>query len=316
MAIEVDQGCYLFDTKKEDEKTSNQTRPTRAGVVAGAARLAALAALAEADEPLPADDDDFFDSSESSEPEPEPDPPRTFRYNPVHDLESLWWIAVYFSVNKETRCAERTQSNAVASSSRSSTVPGSNHAESPQHRVTNHRLTRKQRTYARKLFYTEKDRILALRGGVTALDKHIRSLPKHIRKLGKKLILLRDTLCAHYTAIESAGRDVDKSAREETAVYSQFFQTFEAIVKDLLVQDIIVSPLPADSDEEGVKASSKASRISAQESTNISNQSKRKSGENEQQASSSSQPKKRKNSTSTGERRSARNRNKARTSAL
>ena len=96
MAIEVDQGCYLFDTKKEDEKTSNQTRPTRAGVVAGAARLAALAALAEADEPLPADDDDFIDSSESSEPEPEPDPPRTFRYNPVHDLESLWWIAVYF----------------------------------------------------------------------------------------------------------------------------------------------------------------------------------------------------------------------------
>jgi hypothetical protein len=28
--------------------------------------------------------------------------PRLFRYNPTHDLESLWWIAIYFVANKET----------------------------------------------------------------------------------------------------------------------------------------------------------------------------------------------------------------------
>lgn len=31
---------------------------------------------------------------------PPPTPP--FRYNPLHDLESLWWLAVYFTLNRET----------------------------------------------------------------------------------------------------------------------------------------------------------------------------------------------------------------------
>ena len=45
--------------------------------------------------------DSYLSSNASIQtPQPvEPSPP--FRYNPVHDVESLWWVAVYFIVNKE-----------------------------------------------------------------------------------------------------------------------------------------------------------------------------------------------------------------------
>ncbi|KAJ3555679.1 hypothetical protein NM688_g2445 [Phlebia brevispora] len=57
----------------------------------------------------------FFDDNDAREARgetpldtsPFPTPP-AFSYNPLHDLESLWWIAIYFIVNRVPRTSEDT----------------------------------------------------------------------------------------------------------------------------------------------------------------------------------------------------------------
>lgn len=184
-----------------------------------------------------------------------------FHYNPVHDLESLWWIALYFVINKETRPA--TSQPTAAGSSEPSTIthpnhedhtPSSSHADTPPQPGSNVPPDAETRfDCPRSLFYDGRARLAALRDtNNTALNGHLKWLPKHIFEIAQRLILLRNTLCRHYKKIEGPGNDVDELARTEKEIYMAFLGTFQDIRKLLENRDIIVSSLPPDPNESGL----------------------------------------------------------------
>ncbi|KAI0689292.1 hypothetical protein BC835DRAFT_1308429 [Cytidiella melzeri] len=161
---------------------------------------------------------------------------RSFKYNPTHDLESLWWVAAYFVVNKETFLAS------PRSSSDSPVTPTDLHSS----------LTEEQRTYARSLFYGYPERLVAMNSTrSTPIDEHMRSLPSYLSDVCEGLIKLRQKLRAHYEKIERPGYSIDKTVCSR--LYKVFIDTFAALVQGLETQDIIVKPIPRDPDQEGLR---------------------------------------------------------------
>lgn len=112
---------------------------------------------------------------------------RVFRYNPLHDLESLWWVAVYFLYRREI-----VQPTGVASSRQSESASWNPEA---------------QRAYADKIFCDQLARYIA----ITDADfgRNIEVLHPSIRPLASLLENVRVQLVAFYRKAEADTDSVD-----------------------------------------------------------------------------------------------------------
>ncbi|KAI0093394.1 hypothetical protein BDY19DRAFT_990038 [Irpex rosettiformis] len=263
MAVEVDSGRYLYGayTKREnnDEEQKKAVQPSVEDIAA------------EIIKPL-RDDGPFSSEDRGHElvhqyTEPVTNSGQIFLYNPTHDLESLWWIAVYFVVNRETSlvvpASSRDGPAPMKSYQRDITHPDPKHGVTQQEESTQevmaeqllhlnsnneasvvHNLDDTQREYVRSLFYDKSARALAIgRIAATPLDEHMEKLPAHLRAIGRQLIKLRQDLRMHYDTIESPGYEIDKMVCSKTRLYSAFRDAFISTLKILKPLDIITSPL-------------------------------------------------------------------------
>ena len=207
MAVEVYCGEYLFheDTEQEAEAEGDTRDPK--------AIIALRQQLAEGNlSPGSASDTSNSDDASSST-------PQDFLYNPVHDLESLWWIALYFIMNKETALSPQTPHHRDSAKTRS---------QAPVYA----KLTEGQREFARSLFFGPEARDLAMRSsGNTRFDQHLRALPSHLSTISSALIKLRKALCNQYKKIEKPEFVIDKTACG--SLYGLFMDTFKKIVQSL-----------------------------------------------------------------------------------
>ncbi|KAI0691277.1 hypothetical protein BC835DRAFT_1547500 [Cytidiella melzeri] len=221
MAVEVDQQVYIYAYESRKPKVGPKSidRYAAAFFRREKGNLAATG-----------------DSLSAPGPSQPPKSEKLFQYNPTHDLESLWWVAAYFVVNKETFLAS------PRSSSDTPVTPANSHS----------RLTEKQRTYARSLFYGSLPRVIAMSSTEdTPIDEHMRSLPSYLSRVCEALIELRKTLRAHYGTIEHPAFEIDKNVCNE--LYETFMDTFSALAEDLKDADIIVKPIPRDRNQEGLR---------------------------------------------------------------
>ena len=170
-------------------------------------------------------------------------PPQVFRYNPTHDLESLFWIAVYFVINKQTRPA--TPSDAPNHQPSTTSPPGGEAI--PSHHI----LGDDKLEYARTLFYGLDTRMKTLMSDAP-LKGHFESLPDPLARIGARLRMLRSILRDHYAEIEKPGYQIDQQVCQTRGLYVLFKAHFTNIVNILKPQDIIVSPLPYRQNAQGV----------------------------------------------------------------
>lgn len=144
-----------------------------------------------------------------------PDAP-IFRYNPLHDLESLWWVAVYFLVTRDVTSiggeppAERSVSDINA-----------------------------QRQWAEDIFWIGGNRRLPiLRTGYFFLDKVIPCLHPSLIQLAWEIEAARQYLVGAY---DSAEENVDVKFECAKGIHHMFALRFGNIVHDLETKDIEMS---------------------------------------------------------------------------
>ena len=183
----------------------------------------------------------------------------SFRYNPTHDLESLFWIALYFVVNKEAQPAASSKfpGSSRIMQSHTSNTPDHQSRSSPQTQSPDYKLDRKQRALAKDLFYDRSERVMVLLSG-NRLRQNFQERPKPLSEIGGYLCDLRDRLQQHYITIEKPGYQIDKSVCGNTGLYTAFKAYFKKIVNK--TEDVIVSPLLPDLDTDGVLPSASRSR--------------------------------------------------------
>lgn len=100
-----------------------------------------------------------------------------FRYNPLHDMESLWWMAIYFLCKRDLAATEAAGSEADA------------------------RRAANLRRWTDRLFYGALDRRFAVRDGDT-LECALSSLRPSLRLAAAMIRLWRRILVERYTRIE------------------------------------------------------------------------------------------------------------------
>ncbi|KAJ3552849.1 hypothetical protein NM688_g3933 [Phlebia brevispora] len=139
--------------------------------------------------------------------------PPIFRYNAVHDLESLWWIAVYFIV-----CYE---------------VADGDEKGSPD-------LSRSQRKLASELFWYPDSRLWALKHR-DYFREGVLSLHPSMRKIGLALEILRQEMVSVYLDIEhdvfTMGFNVAGS------LHHKFARCFHGLYKLLDKKDVVATAL-------------------------------------------------------------------------
>ena len=238
MAVEVDQGMYLSQLPGQgDQQPALPEDDRKTAMQRMADRLRGQAP------PLQTTLYQQLEQECSSN----PTPPQVFRYNPTHDLESLFWIALYFVVNKEAQLAPLPNH-----SSSSGTSDHRTHAASAQPApVLQYNLGDARLSFARELFYSPGPRVVALIAP-GPLHTHFGSRPAPLNKIGAELQKLRYWLYKHYTTIEQAGYKIDKDVCKNGGLYSLFITYFSAIAKILEEQDVTVSSLPIDRNMEGI----------------------------------------------------------------
>ncbi len=139
-----------------------------------------------------------------------------FRYNPIHDLESLWWSAVYFVLDMEMK-------------------PNSEAVDADEFHPTT-----QQRHYAEKLFYDASSR-LSVMLPTTRFFKHIvQSLHPSLHGIGIALEDVREELTSSYTLVEQNATTIDHNAAE--GLHSFVLQTFLEISESLEETDFEVRP--------------------------------------------------------------------------
>ncbi|KAI0088534.1 hypothetical protein BDY19DRAFT_906556 [Irpex rosettiformis] len=272
MAVEVDIGEYLYQTTPDAPGASNGKKKD---IDAIATRMNQRR---RGDNPGPRRDKRHAGTFVE----------QPFHYNPTHDLESLWWIGVYFVINKVT-------SPAIASDG-TPAVDSTDNVPSP----ATSSLTVEQRKYAGQLFYSYEARSKAMFPEVgSEFDKKAVGWPTHLNAICLELIELRKLLRKHYTIIERPGFVITNEVCDGiTELYETFRTTFTSLAGTLAAGDITVAPLPFDFDEKGVlhMAAQNSARASARGSSVKSNP-KRKSHTEEHSVASSSGSKKQKPNT-------------------
>jgi len=171
------------------------------------------------------------------------------RYNPLHDCESLWWIAAYFILNMESWAASDQGSS-----------------EQPQPQSM---LTLAQREYAGELFYGQAARMAAIYSGTKLENFLLYDLPPHFtRPIVEQMVYLRRVLSSRYRQIEKDLSTISKGACGP--LYDAFDVAFTEIARQLNGQDIFVTPISHRSRGGGTKAG-RASAIggSARKSVNV-----------------------------------------------
>ncbi|KAF7790466.1 hypothetical protein EIP86_001421 [Pleurotus ostreatoroseus] len=114
------------------------------------------------------------------------DPMPEFRYNPLHDMESLWWNAIYFTLNREIH-----------------EYAGEPLSTSPDRRSA-------QQLSARKLFYQLEGRLLALKfNGI--LRQRLGCLHPILKDVGNILEEMRLSLRTAYTEAEKSIAHMDSN---------------------------------------------------------------------------------------------------------
>lgn len=150
-----------------------------------------------------------------------------FRHNPLHDLESLWWIAVYFVVK---RVAYRTNPNKVDT------------------KWTSHA----QRAYATELFSCNATRYFVMK---RASD--FRSKMNIVHPSVKPIVLilsdLRDMLASRYTKAEKNAASIEYTCAD--GLHEKFIRAFTLISQAKKLQEIELVPF----DHEPKEAKSKPS---------------------------------------------------------
>ena len=144
-----------------------------------------------------------------------------FRYNPVHDLEALWWISVYFNV----ACAIVDD--------------GSDSVQPPE--IDPEQLKRQQDSAARLLRGSIDRYEVMSRNG--AFAEEVWSIHPAIRRFWPLLDTIRVSVADAYRYIEQ-----DMGAREfkpPTEVYNTMQREFLRIMDDLEKKDVKIGPLSA-----------------------------------------------------------------------
>ncbi|CCM06714.1 uncharacterized protein FIBRA_09004 [Fibroporia radiculosa] len=147
-------------------------------------------------------------------------PKVVFRYNPMHDFESLWWISVYVLFNKQ--------------------VVMVNEKSPPSHDY------RRQRTWAAGVFYGLNARQSALSAGNTDFQYAIETLCPDLRSFGVVVDLLRDDLLKRYINIEADLSHLPSRAAAGE-IPQHFFAGFGALGNSIINgerQEILIGPFP------------------------------------------------------------------------
>lgn len=134
-----------------------------------------------------------------------------FHYNALHDLESLWWIAVYFIVNKQV------------------IVDGE-----PQ------RPTKTHIDQAKKIFHGGEHRLRIL-SGPTEFNSIIQQLHPSVQEIARQLNHLRKDLVSAYFQAEQDLCAIDHTVG--AALVRSFASDFVDISQRLRDSDITVRPL-------------------------------------------------------------------------
>lgn len=140
-----------------------------------------------------------------------------FRYNPLHDLESLWWVAVYFLVTRDV-----------------TSIGGELPAERPTSDIN------AQRQWAEDIFWIGGDhRWLIVRTGYFFLDKVTPCLHPSLLLLAQELENARQYLVGAY---DSAEEDMDVKFEIAKGIHREFVLCFGSIIHQLETEDVEVSP--------------------------------------------------------------------------
>ena len=133
-----------------------------------------------------------------------------FRYNPLHDMESLWWIAIYFTFKREV-----------------------NDGADPLHKP---QALRAQHAFAMDIFHGDHDRKHSLLLGQINLMDKLQYLHPVMRPLGKMLEGLRRRLLAAYYDAEDDLTSIDYRAAD--SLHEHFISTFTRIAQSRRFQDV------------------------------------------------------------------------------
>lgn len=139
-----------------------------------------------------------------------------FRYNPLHDLESVWWIAVYFLFKKKVA------------------------HDSGEDSAYKKRLTT-QMVYANQLFYNEAKRVRVMTTS-TKFPAMLRCLHPAVQGLGRVLEDIRQELTHLYWMAEQNIAAIDHQVAG--LLHQHFAQSLLEISEDLCIEVGPLSPEP------------------------------------------------------------------------
>lgn len=130
--------------------------------------------------------DDLLDdlSDDESQKAPSKAVDVVFRYNPLHDYESLWWVSVYFLFNKSIKAVDQAL------------PPPHDHSQ--------------QRSFAADIFYSLCGRQVALMNHYM-FQKAVMSLSPALAKFSKSINVLRTRIVDRYSDIEKNIQNVPSS---------------------------------------------------------------------------------------------------------
>ncbi|PSS18912.1 hypothetical protein PHLCEN_2v3172 [Hermanssonia centrifuga] len=144
-----------------------------------------------------------------------------FRYNPLHDLESLWWIAIYFLVNKEITCNNEEE-------------PSSSDPD------ISWRATIEQRAHAEALFYHNQPRVNVMLAFGRDFEYIISTLSPSLQPIAFILDDVRKLLIGGYQRAERNPETIDHTAAD--GLHEYFITAFFEIAGDLADQSLVVHP--------------------------------------------------------------------------
>lgn len=136
-----------------------------------------------------------------SAPETNVDKP-IFCHNPLHDMESAWWIALDFLINKE-RSLPTPEADTC-----SDTPHDTNNADEDR----DIGLTDVDRIYARSVFYDPLERAVIMMENCAEFVGVLGNILSRIKFIGEGLLGLKNALMQRYKIMEANGPPVAKDA--------------------------------------------------------------------------------------------------------